>query len=70
MRKYKVVSIPVAQKALIHSEGKQAFMNGEHRGYNPYAANNLMLAAIWWNGWDTGEEESHAIQLKPVKRKA
>ena len=67
MRKYKVESIPAAQKTLIFSEGKEAFMKGEHRGYNPYAANNSTLAAIWWNGWDTGEEESHTVQ--PAKRK-
>ena len=67
MRKYKVASIPATQKAMIYSEGKQAFSKGEHRGYNPYAANNLTLAAIWWNGWDTGEEESHKVQ--PAKQK-
>ena len=43
MRKYKVVIIPAAQKAIIYSEGKQAFTEGQHRGYNPYAANNLTL---------------------------
>jgi hypothetical protein len=68
MRKYKVASIPAAQKVIIYAEGKQAFMNGEHRGYNPYAANNLTLSVIWCNGWDTGEEESHIVQ--PGKRKA
>ena len=68
MHKYKVTSIPVAQKAIIYSEGKEAFTKGEHRGYNPYSANNLTLAAIWWNGWDTGEEESHTVQ--PARRKA
>lgn len=68
MRKFKVASVPAAQKAITFSEGKQAFTKGEHRSYNPYAANNLTLATIWWNGWDTGEEESHAIQ--PAKRKA
>jgi len=68
MHKYKVPSIPAAQKEMIYSEGKQAFTNGEHRSYNPYAANNLALAAIWWNGWDTGEEESRPAQ--PAKRKA
>jgi len=62
MHKYKVESIPAAQKATIHSEGKQAFTKGEHRGYNPYSSNNLKLATIWWNGWDTGEEESHVVQ--------
>jgi hypothetical protein len=68
MHKLRVASIPVAQKAIIYAEGKQAFAKGEHRGYNPYSSNNLSLAAIWWNGWDTGEEESHAV--KPVKRTA
>ena len=68
MRKYKVANIPAAQKTIIYSEGKQAFTKGDHRSYNPYAANNLTLAAIWWNGWDTGEEESHTVQ--PAKEKA
>ena len=68
MRKYKVTSISATQKAIIYSEGKQAFTQGQHRGYNPYVANNLALAAIWWNGWDTGEEESNTVQ--PAKRKA
>ena len=68
MQKYRVASIPAAQKASTYSDGKQAFTKGERRGYNPYAANNLTLATIWWNGWDTGEEESYAVQ--PAKRKA
>ena len=68
MHKLKTARIPVAQKAIIYAEGKQAFTKGEHRGYNPYSANNLSLAAIWWNGWDTGEEESRAVQ--PAKPKA
>jgi len=68
MHKYKVTSIPVAQKAVIYSEGKEAFMKGEHRAYNPYAATNVTLAAIWRNGWDTGEEEGHTVQ--PARRKA
>ena len=62
MGKYRVASIPAAEKAIVYSEGKQAFTKGEHRSYNPYAASNLTLAAIWWNGWDTGEEESEAVQ--------
>ena len=68
MRKYKAASIPATQKAMIYSEGKLAFTKGKQRSYNPYAASNLTLAALWWNGWDTGEEESRALQ--PVKRKA
>jgi len=68
MRKYKVANIPAAQKLIIYSEGKQAFTKGEHRAYNPYAGTNLAFAAIWWNGWDTGEEESRAFT--PVQQKA
>ena len=67
MHKLKTVRIPVAQKAIIYAEGKQAFTKGEHRGYNPYSANNLSLAAIWWNGWDTGEEESPVVPLGKKK---
>jgi hypothetical protein len=68
MHKHRGVSIPPAQKVIIYSEGKQAFTKGDHRGYNPYSANNLSFATIWWNGWDTGEEESHAV--RPSKQKA
>jgi hypothetical protein len=68
MRKYKVARIPAAQKATIYAEGKQAFSKGQHRSYNPYAANNLALATIWWNGWDTGQEESNTVQR--VQKKA
>ena len=67
MRKYRDISIPAAQKSIIYSEGKQAFMKGEHRSYNPYTANNLTLAAIWWNGWDTGEEETYGVQPAKLK---
>ena len=67
MRKNKIARVPAAQKAIIYSEGKEAFMKGERRGSNPYAANNLALAATWWNGWDTGEEESHRVQTTKVK---
>ncbi|HSL44240.1 MAG TPA: hypothetical protein VK897_12460 [Anaerolineales bacterium] len=62
MHKYKIPTISATQKAGIYSEGKQAFIAGQRRGYNPYAAHNLAFAAIWWNGWDTGEEESKAVQ--------
>lgn len=57
MPKYRFKAIPKAQTANIHAEGKRAFMEGRHRAHNPYAATNLALATIWWNGWDTGEEE-------------
>lgn len=67
MQKYKHRSIPATQKALIYAEGKLAFTDGKRRGYNPYTASNVALAAIWWNGWDTGEEESRAV--KPSKKK-
>jgi hypothetical protein len=67
MQKYKHRSIPAAQKTVIFAEGKHAFTEGQRRAYNPYTAYNLALAAIWWNGWDTGEEESQAVQ--PGKKK-
>ena len=68
MRKFKVAIVPAAQKVVIRAEGKQAFMEGQRRGYNPYTAHNLALAAIWWNGWDTTEEESNGV--RPSKKKA
>lgn len=58
MQKYKNISIPAVQKAARYAEEKRAFQEGQRRGHNPYSANNLAFAAIWWNGWDTGEEES------------
>jgi hypothetical protein len=67
MHKYKVPKIPAAQKVIIYDEGKQAFTQGQNRGYNPYTSNNLAFAAIWWNGWDTGEEESNTVP--PDKKK-
>lgn len=68
MRKYKDAIISATQKAIVYAEGKKAFTTGKHRGYNPYTANNLALAAIWWNGWDTGKEENSAAE--PNKQKA
>lgn len=67
MHKYKHRTISSAQKASIYAEGQQAFMEGKPRGHNPYAANNTAFAAIWWNGWDTGEEES--VKDRPGKKK-
>lgn len=57
MHKYRYRAIPKIDTANIYAEGKRAFTEGQHRAYNPYSASNLALAAIWWNGWDTGEEE-------------
>jgi hypothetical protein len=62
MNRYKHKTIATALKASVYAEGQCAFKKGQHRAYNPYTGNNLALAAIWWNGWDTGEEESEPIQ--------
>ena len=62
MHKYRYRAIPKIQTANIYAEGKRAFTEGQHRADNPYSANNLAHAAIWWNGWDTGEEEREASQ--------
>jgi hypothetical protein len=67
MHKYRYRAIPKMQTANICAEGKQAFTEGQQRAYNPYAKTNLALAAIWWNGWDTGEEEREAHQ-KPQRQ--
>jgi hypothetical protein len=67
MHKYKITTIPPAQKAVIYAEGKRAFTEGQQRGYNPYSAHSLARAVIWWNGWDTGKEESAPFQ--PAKKK-
>ena len=69
MHKYRYRTIPKLDTANIYAEGKLAFKEGWQRGYNPYRATNLALAAIWWNGWDTGEEECEAEQ-KPQRQSA
>ena len=67
MPKYRYRAIPKIQTANIYAEGKRAFTEGRRRANNPYAATNLALATIWWNGWDTGEEEREAYR-KPLRR--
>jgi len=67
MHKYRYIAIPKIQIENIYAEGKRAFTEDQHRAYNPYAKTNLALAAIWWNGWDTGEEEREALQ-KPQRQ--
>jgi len=67
MPKYRYRAIPKIDTANIYAEGKLAFKEGQQRGHNPYSATNLALATTWWNGWDTGEEES--IADRPGKRK-
>jgi hypothetical protein len=62
MHKYRYRVNPKIQTANIYAEGKRAFTEGQHRAYNPYAKTNLVLAAIWWNGWDKGEEDRKAYQ--------
>jgi hypothetical protein len=49
------------QQVNIYAEGKQAFQRDLRRSSNPYTGMNTALAAIWWHGWDTGEEESKDI---------
>jgi len=39
--------------------GREAFGEHKGRGYNPHAASNLILAVLWWHGWDTAEEENN-----------
>jgi hypothetical protein len=67
MNRYKHKTIATTLKASVYAEGQHAFKKGLHRAYNPYTANNLALATIWWNGWDTGEEESEPIH--PARRR-
>jgi hypothetical protein len=53
-------SITTEKRKSVYAEGKHAFEERKHRGYNPYAASNLTLTVSWWHGWDTAEEESNA----------
>lgn len=62
MHKYRYRAIPEIESASVYADGKRAFMEGQNRAYNPYTTTNLALAAIWWHGWDTGEEEQGAVQ--------
>ncbi len=51
-------SITLEKRKNVYAEGKLAFSEHTHRGYNPYARSNLTLAVQWWHGWDTAEEEN------------
>jgi hypothetical protein len=51
-------SITLEKRKSVYAEGKLAFSEHTHRGYNPYARSNLTLAVQWWHGWDTAEEEN------------
>jgi len=51
-------SITLEKRKSVYAEGKHAFGEHMHRGYNPYARSNLTLAVQWWHGWDTAEEEN------------
>ena len=59
----KLKSISEEKRKSAYTEGKQAFDDRKHRGYNPYAASNLELTVTWWHGWDTAEEESNGESL-------
>ena len=67
MHKYRYRAIPKIQTANIYAEGKRAFTERQHRADNPYTKTNLAFATIWWNGWDTGQEERETYQ-KPQKK--
>ncbi len=56
-------SITLEKRKSVYAEGKHAFGEHTHRGYNPYARSNLTLAVQWWHGWDTAEEENNDEKL-------
>jgi hypothetical protein len=56
-------SITLEKRKSVYAEGKRAFGEHMHRGYNPYARSNLTLAVHWWHGWDTAEEEDKGEKL-------
>jgi hypothetical protein len=56
-------SITLEKRKGVYAEGKQAFGEHMHRGYNPYARSNLTLAVQWWHGWDTAKEENNCEKL-------
>jgi hypothetical protein len=53
---------------IVYKEGKQHFGEGRRRISNPYGERSRALAAIWWNGWDTAQEEME--QRKPAEQAA
>jgi hypothetical protein len=53
---------------IVYKEGKQAFGKGKRRTSNPYVQRSRALAAIWWNGWDTAQEEME--KRKPADQAA
>jgi hypothetical protein len=57
------------QRESAYTEGKRAFDEHKGRGYNPYTSSNQELAMIWWQGWDTAEEESKGDQSRPKEEK-
>jgi hypothetical protein len=54
-----------AKRESVYAEGKLAFDEHMRRGYNPYAASNLILTVSWWHGWDTAEEEQSKSERSP-----
>ena len=57
------------QRESAYTEGKRAFDERKGQGYNPYTSSNQELAMIWWQGWDTAEEESKGDQSRPKEEK-
>jgi hypothetical protein len=53
---YKTITHVERESAYV--AGREAFGERKGRGSNPHAASNLILAVLWWHGWDTAEEES------------
>jgi ribosome modulation factor len=54
------------KKQAVYAEGKTAFVDGKHRGYNPYKWRNRQLSSIWLNGWDQAKKDSEVKDRRSV----
>ncbi len=43
-----------AERDSVYVEGEHAFLEGQWRVSNPYAAISTTLEQVWTNGWDHG----------------
>lgn len=56
-----------SERVRVYSQGKNAFLTGSPRGYNPYAENKD-LASLWWHGWDKAEGKREVERSSRAER--
>lgn len=45
------------QRQIAYAEGQGAHDRGRARRENPYSSGDLVLAVVWFTGWDAAERE-------------